>query len=252
MNHLNEEQLVLFYYGESAEASGIEQHLAGCETCRAEFRALQLVLNTVDSAPVPERHGDYGRDVWQRIEPRLGVRTRPRVFRWWVWAPVAAALILAAFLAGSFWNRSRAPTVARSLPQNQQVRERILLVAVGDHLERSQMVLAEISNAPEETGKLDISEERQMAADLVDDNRLYRQTARTTGDTAVANVLDELERVLLEVAHSPDEVTNQELADLQHDIESRGLLFKVRVLGSRVREEQSRPVEQAEKSKKKL
>ena len=65
------------------------------------------------------------------------------------------------------------------------------------------MVLAELSNAPDAKGKLDISDERQMAEELLDDNRLYRQTARTTGDTGVANVLDDLERVLIEIAHSP-------------------------------------------------
>src|ERR1700733_2162178 len=48
MNHISENQLVLFYYGESAEASAIEDHLSGCESCRSELRALQLVLNTID------------------------------------------------------------------------------------------------------------------------------------------------------------------------------------------------------------
>ena len=55
MNHISEDQLVLFYYGESAEAVAIENHLSGCESCRSELRSLQLVLNTLDSASVPER-----------------------------------------------------------------------------------------------------------------------------------------------------------------------------------------------------
>ncbi|MBZ5610155.1 MAG: hypothetical protein LAP38_17985 [Acidobacteriia bacterium] len=252
MNHLSEEQLVLFYYGEPAEAGGIEEHLVGCESCRADFRALQLVLNTVDSAPVPERSSEYGQAVWQRIETRLGARSRRRAFHWWIWAPATAALVLSAFLAGRLSHRSEQAAVATNQQNNQQVRERILLVAVGDHLERSQMVLAELSNAPEQKGKLDISDERQMAAELLDDNRLYRQTARATGDAGVASVLDDLERVLLEVAHGPSELSGQELGDLRHEIESRGLLFKVRVLGSQVREEESRPVAPEDRNKKKL
>ncbi len=252
MNHLNEEQLVLFYYGESPESGGVEDHLAGCESCRADFRALQLVLNSVDSAPVPERHADYGQAVWERIEARLGARGRRRGFRWWIWAPATAALVLAAFLVGRLSHPGQAPAVATNPPNSQQVRERILLVAVGDHLERSQMVLAELSNAPEQQGKLDISDERRMAEELLDDNRLYRQTAKATGDTAVAGVLDELERVLLDVAHGPSELSGQELADLRREIESRGLLFKVRVLGSRARDEQSKPVASDEKNRKKL
>jgi hypothetical protein len=256
MNHLSEEQLVLFYYGESQEVSGIEQHLGWCEECRASFRALQLVLNTVDSAPVPERDALYGESVWRRVEGnlgRLGRRRSKRVFAWWIWSPAVAALILAAFLAGRLSQHPvEKPVTTASNQSAQQVQERILLVAVGDHLERSQMVLAELSNAPDQKGKLDISDERKMAEDLLDDNRLYRQTARTTGDTAMASVLDDLERVLIEISHSPSEVSADQLAELRQQIESRGLLFHVRVLGSRVRDEESKPVSEKEKNTKKL
>jgi hypothetical protein len=146
-----------------------------------------------------------------------------------------AALVLAAFLAGRLSHRP-GPSVASG-----DVRERILLVAVVDHLERSQMVLAELTNSPESKGKVDISDERLRAADLLEDNRLYRQTAHNTGDTAVAGVLDDLERVLIEIAHSPDEVSGPQLDDLRRDIEDRGLLFKVRVLGSQARQRESEP-----------
>ena len=251
MNHIGEEQLVLFYYGESAEAAAIESHLEACEACRDEFRTLQLVLNTVDSAPVPERSPEYGRQVWQRIEKRVARRPRRSLVHWWIWAPAMAVLVIGAFLAGRLSYRpGRAGAPATTAVSNQQIRERILMVAVGDHLERSQMVLAELTNAPNGQGKLDISDERQTAADLLEDNRLYRQTARSTGDTAVASVLDDLERVLIEIAHSPAEVSNGELTDLQHQIENRGLLFKVRVLGTKVREQESKPA--PDKDAKKL
>jgi len=249
MKHLSEEQLVLFCYGESQE-HGIEEHLGECEQCRNDFRSLQLVLNTVDAAPVPERGAGYGEAVWQDIQGRLAAKPPKRRFTWWIWAPAMAALILAAFFAGRLTRRNDSPAVATGQPP-QQVRERILLVAVGDHLERSQMVLAELSNAPDQKGTIDISGERQMAEELLDDNRLYRQTARSTGDTAMASVLDDLERVLIEIAHSPSEVSSEELADLRREIESRGLLFQVRVLGSRVRSDESRPAAVKDKETKK-
>jgi len=262
MSHISEEQFVLFYYGESAESRSIESHLADCEACRSEFRSLQLVLNTVNSAPVPERGAGYGAEVWRRIEKRVPRRTH-RSLRWYIWAPAMAALVLVSFVAGRLSQRSLVPatTVATNSTSatnaanaaNTKVRERILLVAVGDHLERSQMVLAELTNASGGKGKLDISDERQMAEDLLDDNRLYRQTARSTGDSAVASVLDDLERVLIDIAHSPTEVSNAQLEDLQQQIESRGLLFKVRVLGTKVRDQQSKPaVTVTEKNTKRL
>jgi hypothetical protein len=123
-----------------------------------------------------------------------------------------------------------------------QVRERILLVAVGDHLERSQTVLLELVNArPGES--LDVASERERAGDLVAENRLYRQTAARTGDTRVASVLDDLEPVLLEIAHGPDRLTPEEVENLRQRIEGDGILFKVRVVGSTVRhrEEKAAP-----------
>ena len=74
------------------------------------------------------------------------------------------------------------PELAQAAPgkvciaADSQVRERVLLVAVGDHLERSQMVLIELANAGAHTG-VDISYEQKAAEDLLESNRLYRQTA---------------------------------------------------------------------------
>jgi len=56
------------------------------------------------------------------------------------------------------------------------------------------------------------------------------------GDTAMANTLDELERVLLDIANSPDEVTPAQFESLQKRIGSKGILFKVRVVTQDLRE----------------
>jgi hypothetical protein len=111
------------------------------------------------------------------------------------------------------------------------VRERVLLVAVGDHLERSQMVLVELANAQTQ-GELDISAERQSADELLASNRLYRQTAVQLGQTNVAGVLDELERVLVEVARGPSQVSMEQLAEIQQRIEAQGILFKMKIVNS--------------------
>jgi len=97
----------------------------------------------------------------------------------------------------------------------------------------------ELANAPTERGqKINISAEQKRAEDLLDANRLYRETAQQEGDAALANVLDELERVLMDVAHSPDEITPAKLEALQKRIEAHGILFKVRVVGKELQEKQ--------------
>ena len=237
MNHPTEEQFVLYYYGEStAEAAAAGEHLGVCEECRATYQSLQRVLNSVDSLPVPERASDFEQRVWASIEHRI---ERKRRFRWLAWRPLAAAaamavLIVAAFLAGQSWRKPKAIIEAGN-NDPAAVRERVLLVAVGDHLERSQMVLVELANAGEPaSGRLNISNEQMAAKDLLESNRLFRQTASTSGDVATADLLDDLERVLLDIAHSPSEVNGRQLEELRHQIEDRGILFKVKVFGSQV------------------
>ena len=200
MRHLSEEQLVLFYYRELGNLAGVGEHLAGCDSCRAAYREIESLLEQVE-APVPERGEQYGRQVWHRLRPRLEPR---RLWAWprWALAAAMAGLVVAAFWAGRFWPGQLGPAPR---PIAQPVRERILLVAVGDHLERSQMVLLDLVNSKPD-GEVDISEEQQRAQDLVAANRLYRQTAAGAGEPGLASVLEELERTLIEIAHRPGQL----------------------------------------------
>ena len=244
MTHLSEEQLILHYYGEEGDALAAELHLDECPECRSLYSSLQRVLNVVDSLPLPERGAEYGSQVWERIEDRLPRRRRIPGIAWalpapWRWAAascVFAMLLAGAFLAGRLYPPARPATTASAPvpPADPQTGERILLVAVGDYLERSQMVLIELANANPRV-PLDISSEQERAADLVSESRLYRQTAAHTGDAAVAGVLDELDRVLMEIAHAPSRISPQDLEKLRQRLEAEGILFKIRVLGSNVR-----------------
>jgi hypothetical protein len=111
----------------------------------------------------------------------------------------------------------------------------VLVVAVVDHLDRSQMVLLEVLNADAENAG-ELAAEQTLARELVAANRLYRQTAAQTGDGTTGDVLDELERTLLEIANTPADASKDDLDVLRARIASRGLLFKVRVVHSEMRE----------------
>jgi hypothetical protein len=99
------------------------------------------------------------------------------------------------------------------------------------------MVLVELANANPKVS-LDISSEQERAADLVSESRLYRQTADHTGNRAVASVLDDLDRVLVEISHAPSRISPEELEKLRQRLEAEGILFKIRVLGSNVRNQE--------------
>jgi hypothetical protein len=234
MTHASEEQLVLYYYGESGEGSSLETHLAACEQCRSEYRSLQLALNVLDGVPLPEVAPDYGAAVWERIRSAVPAARAQRTgfFRRFAFAGAMAAMVVLAFFVGRWSPREVELEPAAA---NPAVRERVLLVAMGDHLERSEMVLVELVNAPDGRA-VDISAEQRTAEDLLDTNRLLRTTAADAGETAAANVLEDLERVLLEIVHAPSELSRQELNEIRHRIEAQGILFRIRVLDRSERE----------------
>ena len=111
-------------------------------------------------------------------------------------------------------------------------------MSVADHLERSDRVLTEVINASIDG---DLSSEQRWAADLIADNRFYRQDAIDSGEPSVGAVLDELERALLDIVHSPADATPATLEAIHERLDSAALLFKVRVLGSELRHRQQVP-----------
>jgi hypothetical protein len=254
MKHPSEEDLIAYREGMSTERAAVAEHLKCCDECRAELARIESVLAALDTMPVPNPGDDYGRRVWQQIAPRLPEK---RAHWWQLWFEpkrlvalgAVAALIVLAFFLGRITKKPGAPDLTAT---KEQVRERVLVVAVGEHLGRSEMMLVELSNA-EPTNpsqkKVSIASEQRRAEDLLDENRLYRQTALQEGDTALASVLDDLERVLLDVAHSPDQVTPAQLEKIRQKIEARGILFKVRVVGKELQERQNAPKPAQDSSK---
>jgi anti-sigma factor RsiW len=247
-SHITPEELVWFFYGEAENAAEIDVHLSGCRKCRADYEALKATLNAASAWSVPDRDSGYGERVWREIVRRdasVGART-PR-FRWRRWFEprrvaayaLTAMLLVAAFLAGRITERADAPPVSAAV-----VRERLLAAALSDHLEESQRTLIEITNAGGDSA-LNIAVEQQRAESLLRGNRLYRQAAANEGQTALATVLEDLERVLLEVAHAPGELSPDDLSRIRTRVEDQELLFRLRVLGLRLRELQEQPVRDA-------
>ena len=242
MNHLSEEQIVLHYYGDAEKTSEVERHLAACPDCRAEFSRVQSMLAQIEPLEVPEPPAGFEEKTWLNVRDRLPEKGGflRRLFgpqQKWALAGTMVLLLAAAFLAGRFWPRPDQQIAHKPETVNPQ---RVVLVAVGDHLERSQMLLVEIMNA-DTRGPINFSSEQAEARDLLDSNHLYRVSEQQSGDPQVARLLDQLGRVLAEIANGPAEVSPGDLEQVRHSIQSEGLLFKVRVVGSEVNSRARRP-----------
>ncbi len=244
MSHLSEEQIVLHYYGDAEEATEVERHLAGCPECRAEFARVQSTLQQIEPLEIAEPSAGFEEKTWLKLRDRLPEEggflkrlLRPSPPKW-AFAAVIALLLAAAFLAGRFWPHPSGQIAQQPLSQVNP--QRVILVAVGDHLERSQMLLVEIMNA-DTKGPINFSNEQAEARELLDSNHLYRVSSQQASDPQVAHLLDQLGRVLAEIANGPAEVSPHDLEQVRHTIQSEGLLFKVRVVGSEVNSKVRRP-----------
>lgn len=208
MDHVSDEDLVLLYYGETQSAE-TQKHVDECAVCREHFQALQRLLNTMDAGAVPERDADYGKRVWAAVSARARVRR----YSWVAAGALAAGLCLG--LAFRVDSDFRTPA-----PVKDGVSARVLQAALEGHLESSRLILTEIVNG-QDAGD---GWTRTTAEDLLADNRLFRQTAEVAGQSDTGQLLEDLEEVLVEVAHTP---AGSE--ELRRRIEAKGVLFAIQV-----------------------
>lgn len=240
MRHWNEAELLEYHYGESAEKDAIAQHLRECGECAKSYAAMERDLAEINAPVTPLRGEEYGREVWDSI--RGSLRDYPEKKRAWSgwlagsqwrgFAVAAACLVViaAAFFGGRWWEHRTvyAPTVANGV--SPEAKQRVVLVVMGDHLDRSERLLVELKHAEPDTEAPMQAEARE----LLSANRLYRTSAQQAGDVVLAGALDRLERVLVEVANEPSGLSQARLDELQKEMNTDGLLFEVRVLRSRV------------------
>lgn len=232
--HPSEEDLVLLFYGDTntEEEARLSAHLETCLTCQPAWQELRSTLNTVDAAAVPEPPADFECVMWARVQGAIDGMAAPRT-PWWAprhWMPAAAlaAVFVAMFMVGRLWPIASVLTPEVTADVGSQP-ERALLVAMDDHLERSELLLVEVMNAPE-TDAVRVRFERETADDLLSSSRLYRQTATQTGNVQLATMLEDLERVLVEIARAPETLKREDLDALRTRIEQDDLIFKVRVV----------------------
>jgi hypothetical protein len=240
MKHLTEEELVDHYYGEAADPADIESHLHACNVCAESYATLQQDLASIKSPIVPMRDASYGDQVWQSLRNSVPVYEKQK--RRWLhfnfmqglgYATACIVLIAAAFFAGRQWGHRQRPNT--QLASNNQPAQPIILVVLGDHLDRSERLLVELNHANDASAVMPVKAEAQ---DLLSANRLYRESATRAGDPQLTAALDRLERVLVEIVNQPDGASPAQLARLQKEMNIDGLLFEVRVLRSRIPDQQ--------------
>ncbi len=247
MHHLTEDELVALAYAED-ETDAVHQHLERCAECTTAYAAVCSDLDEMEFAAVPARDEQHGKRVWESIEDRLPEYEAPKR-RWFaskvpggLWGGLAvsacAGLLVFGFVAGRLWERKQgqpAQTIASNPTQHKQPahpHERVVVVVLSDHLDRTERLLMELKHADAGNAET-VSPLRDEARTLLAANRICRKNTKQDDDPDLAAALDRLDHLLAALANQPEDLNSAGIARLQDEMNSDRLLFEVRVLRSR-------------------
>jgi hypothetical protein len=262
--HLSDEDLLLDYYGEATpdQRAQMRAHLEVCAQCQALDRELRGVLALVSTEPLPEAPPGFEREMWARVEPHIRstagdgasrpthVRLKPDTtgrafwrfeFPRWALAASTAALAVGSFALGRVWDSPTPTPSVASVEDARAITERMLRNEVEEHLERSQRVLVELVNTDDAAPAM-LASDRERAADLVAAGRLYRRSIEDIGDMETRDLLEAVERVLVEIANGPDVESSNDLSGVRARISEQDLIFRLRLMTAEMRAREQRAV----------
>ena len=125
------------------------------------------------------------------------------------------------------------------MAQNPHAAQRVVLVVLTDHLDRTERLLVGLEHA-DSSDRTESAQLQSEARELLASNRLYRATASNAGDPALSGALERLEGVLAEIANDPN-LSAADLERVRKDMNTKGILFEIRVLRTRSSSQGSEP-----------
>jgi hypothetical protein len=256
----------LYFYDEleAGERASVAQHVASCAECRQALEELDVIRTALSTRPVVSAPpgGDWtrfmtrldtavARDEAARVipiqhpvaAPRENARA-PLTRRAAPYLTMAALLALVtmsvAYVARTGWGRDRSQSQATPVARNGEAAtaaaaepvpvEAAFAALSEQHFERSKLVVLGIaSKDPRQARSEDWEYERQLASSLLSDTRLYRLAAEERGLKRIADVMGDLELVLLQTSHgTPSDP--EDLEQIQRLIDKRDLVTKMKLV----------------------
>jgi hypothetical protein len=205
------------------EKMEFERHLHACPDCRARLEEIRKIGNLMQASASPVPGADFDKS-WREIaaafEPaphrQFPLLRSPR------WLPLTAGFlaffILGVAVARLYFFPSRTKTAA---PDGSP-----FLYSTQDYFAALQPVLSEFSNAPNAGGGDTIDRERIRP--LLNNLRLLRLRAGRNRDASLLRLLDDIELVLLEIAHL-DRSDPENTRLLGNLIQEKGIPMKIKV-----------------------
>jgi hypothetical protein len=231
-----------------SEREAVASHLCSCRACTEELEAIRALTDLQRSAAYdaaatrpPEFWNELLEEVDRRIAPQQpSPAWYQRVADWFTPGRLPqrrlalgfAALLIVASSALITW------TVLRQDPRTPVLAEKVSVpptvhaekTRLQKYLRKSRTLLVGVANmkVPEDE-PADLRAERETSRALVSEARLLRQEPM---DVHSAQLINDLEKIQIELANMGPESSSPGVALIRHGIESNNLIFKIRMAES--------------------
>jgi hypothetical protein len=232
----------LYFYGElpPPEQHEVQRHIRACAACESALGDLSAIRQalaarrSIAAPPGGDWSGFMAALTASTSAPPLHPAAGRGATHWSHAGLVAAAALLALVTVGVlFAARSRqppapAPAVSASpIPAERPVDDAGFEALSEEHFERSKLVVLGLAaKDPDRTTSADWTYERRLATTLLSDTRMYRMAAEDRGLRSIADVMRDLELVLLETSFT-DVGDPASLTQIQRLIQKRDLVQKM-------------------------
>jgi hypothetical protein len=249
MRHATVRKLLYDYLTDALPAEerfSVERHCGSCARCAAQRDALQRMLN-VDSrheaSPADERPEEFWDAFAQRVESSITARGKPSrpawaylideiertiQIQWRTAAGFAGALTIFA-VAFAVWKLAPpAPPPDRAERITARAEDATLANArVHQYFRKSKVLFVGLTNMETPEGQqVDLTAERQASRELIREARYLRQQPL---DTRSSELVDQLERILIELANMERQADLPNVEMIRSGIHQENLLFKIRM-----------------------
>ncbi|MCO7225574.1 hypothetical protein [Pleionea sp. CnH1-48] len=250
---MNEEDLILFYYGElePEKSEAMVKAMEASPELQLEYAKLCELMDATLTEPVPQASVNLNQNIMSaihRLEPESMKKKNKQqdASSQWQWLPlfkgsfafgISMALIMGAFFLGR-WSGEPPVDIAQQPVFSKQDSQRILLANISSHLDSSDRLLTVVSNGNGDIAQ-QIHERRQIIEELVVFNRLYRRIVENNGDKQLLATLQQIESILIELNNNSEQIPgNEEYNDLKlvkERLHSTDLLFKLRITNNNLK-----------------
>lgn len=225
----------LHLYGEleRADRATLDEHLRTCPACLEEFESTKKVFRLLDDYRPAEAPEPDWESSWRKIQSGMakpGAKDKaPWFLRWsWVLAGSAVvAILVIGIIIGKYWLSPSRPPMQAASPTT--LSSATPPPTLSSHLEDLKPLLLEYAHySPSRQGTKTVVVDEKIVRGLLLQNLLLKRILAEK-DPAAAELLDDLDLVLKEIANQPSQ-DRQAPSQIKDLINQRGILFKMEIL----------------------